>query len=1049
MSSLPAWWPFPAPEDMHADGLWLSLKSELDVQAYLPVRAEGVVSKELTDGSGRHYMLKNAAAHSYARLSPEEFWIWEQMDGEKTVRQLVVAYFTQYKAFAFGAIQSLLERLREAHMLTDPPRHLYADVAAAIQTQSPVRRFTGLARSIFTREFVVKNLDLHLDRIHRHGGWILFTWPAQVLFLLVSVIGLYLFVILARDPQYNLLNLDTAIQLGLIAYIPLVIHEFGHAITAKHVGCEVYKGGVMLYYGMPAAFVDTTDLWMFGKRARLAVTWAGPYTGYIIGGACSIIVYLFPGIPHTAAVLLLQAALVGIFTTTMNILPLLKLDGYYLLSDSLEIPRLRERSMEFILHQLRTKVTKREVWTREEKIFLVFGALALLSTVYFTYAGITFWDWQTTSSISGVLSPNGSLGEQLQNIFTFLLAASAILYSLALLTGSARQAYRWLQAKGVLSTRARAALILLIVAVALTLLPRLLLPTLGPWFLLLSGIGVYALISWLSLSDFLSMRGSIHAWMWIPLSSAALLGAAGFLDRLNLIWGPPALLTVLARLAASLLIVASALLAGRLLSGLRGSWRGLSPAFIFFGAALLALSAMAPHPMELDTLASLLLLAGLLHWNMRPASQIQPGAFEAAGSARERLVAAFHEMRVTIRSELELDFGILSRKRLEDGAYRPQRGVGEADFARSATGMTPNDYGGALALQLNELLTSVERLGGKKYAWRSLAYGYDRLHWDLQEIVEDYILKYVTYAAGLSHQLSEDRDDIGLLLRSVPLFASMSPVMLRALRQQFQMRSLRAGDEIVHAGAPDNSFFLVRAGRLEVVGTVDIAGGLYKPMHANLENDQAMFFLKKPRRITQLTRGDYFGELALLEGQPHEATVRALTPAQVLWLSRADFDRLLRSSLSFGDSAREQMRWLGILRQIPLFEGLDVALLQSIAGKLERLRLQAGDPVFRQGDPAGSFYIIERGKAGVLIDGEQRASLGTGEYFGEIALLTNTPRTASVVALQPLSLLQLRADTFYELIQDSGLKHAIERTSSRRVLENERWARQRQTDLAR
>ncbi len=119
--------------------------------------------------------------------------------------------------------------------------------------------------------------------------------------------------------------------------------------------------------------------------------------------------------------------------------------------------------------------------------------------------------------------------------------------------------------------------------------------------------------------------------------------------------------------------------------------------------------------------------------------------------------------------------------------------------------------------------------------------------------------------------------------------------------------------------------------------------------------------------------------------------------------------------------------------------------MKSILWKFEEVKLHPGDSVFHQGDPADKFYIIEQGKVGISIDGEPRDTLGTGEYFGEIALLMNMPRTASVTALQPLTLLQLQATDFNKLVQDSSaMRQALERTSSRRALANERWIRQRQ-----
>ena len=654
-----------APEPVN--NVWDELKTRLDSKQYIPERAAGLLSKELTDRAGRHFMLKNGATHSYVRLSPEEFWVWEQMDGEKTVQQLVLAYFTEYQAFAFDAIVSLINRLREGHMLTESPMHLYADLAAGISRVSLSYKLSWVARTVFSKEFVIKKLDRHLDQIHRLGGWVLFTVPIQVLFLLISVIGTVLFIFLAQDPHYALLAGDTVWQLGLLAYIPLVIHEFGHAITAKHMGCEVYKGGLMLYYGVPAAFVDTTDVWFFGKRARLAVTWAGPYTGYIIGGACSVIVYLFPHIPLSRAVMLLQIAFVGILSSTFNILPLLKLDGYYLLADALEIPQLRERSMDFIFHRLRLKFTKHQKWAREEIIFLLFGILAILSTVYFTYAGIVFWDSQASTSISEIFHFHGDLKAVLISIGTVILALSTIYFSVSLAAGGLKKLYHRLQRRGFLSTRWRAAVSLLVLVGGLTFLPPVIFPTLAGWFLLLGAIGAFGLVSWLSLSSYRTMAGSQYAWIWIPLSLAGSFGVVvclgGFSTPLG--WNCP-----YRRVPPPLGFCSFRTYSpdGSFLT-LARSWRGLSLILLLGGGIVLALPSFVNISVEWKPLAGLMMLAGLLHWRMRPTTQIQVDPNSPVGSTREKIMAVYHGMRASILTEVEMDFGIFMRRRVESGAY--------------------------------------------------------------------------------------------------------------------------------------------------------------------------------------------------------------------------------------------------------------------------------------------------------------------------------------------------------------------------------------------
>lgn len=114
-----------------------------------------------------------------------------------------------------------------------------------------------------------------------------------------------------------------------------------------------------------------------------------------------------------------------------------------------------------------------------------------------------------------------------------------------------------------------------------------------------------------------------------------------------------------------------------------------------------------------------------------------------------------------------------------------------------------------------------------------------------------------------------------------------------------------------------------------------------------------------------------------------------------------------------------------------------------LAARLTRSEVSQGDAVFEQGAPGDCFYIIESGRVGVRINGVERAILGAGEYFGEMALLSDAPRAASVRALQPTTLLRLSGEDFNELARhDSGVKQALERARSRRVLSNERWLRE-------
>ncbi len=1013
-SSLPAWWPSPTQNDPNSPNLWDELKSTLDPQKYIPVRAAGIVSKEMKDGSGHHFILKNGKTHTYVRLAPQEFWVWEQIDGSKTVQNLVMAYFMQYKAFGFGAILSLIGRLRDNHMLDEKPQRLYADLSAGVQSQSFFYKLTLGARAAFTREFSIRNLDKHLERIHRNGGWILFTWPLQILYLLLSTVGLYLYYLLTSDPSYQILSLESPVQLGVIAYLPLLIHEFGHAITAKHVGCEVYKGGAMLYFGMPAVFVDTTDVWMFGKRARLAVTWAGPYTGYIIGGGLASIVYFAPGLPTQTAQAMLQVASSSILITTLNILPLLKLDGYYILSDALEIPLLRERSMEFLTRKARGKFLKKETWTREEKIFLVFGALAFLSTFYFTWGGLHFWDRQAATSITDLLNLEGEWTTVLWNIFIGALGVSSILLSIYWIAGQFKAATVWLRTRGLLSRPGRAALLIVLAALIITLLPQTLLPTLAAGLTPLTGLLAFGVSAWLFLANFLAMRGSVHRAMWFTASLGALLSAAGFADSLNPAWLPLAL--TLRGIGAGLSLL-SILLAGRLLSGLRGAWRFVT--FALWLAAIIAsvVSIAAPMPaFHWHVFAGLLCLGTALHWGMRPSAK-SAALVEtpSTASARARLQTAYGNFRSSILNELTLDFGPLTRERVERGQYRPRgrETVGGVQFDKTQSGFTPDDYGSAFALGLEELLIGTERVGGTKYAWRALAHGYDNLNWELQEVAEEALLKYVPHAQGLSNALSVRRDDSLLLLQSIPLFAGLTDAELGTLSRSLVSAHFERGETIVAPDGNEGSLFIVRAGRAELVNSDGQVTAL-------------------------LSRGDHFDPSSLTSKQ-RGILARAVTPLEALFLDTSHTDELTSQQQRLDDKARGKIKRLGLLRRIPLFEQFEADALESMAAQLKSRRFMPGETVFQQGETGRAFYIIESGRVSVQANGQEVARLSTGEYFGEIAVFHDTPRMATVMALEDTSLLEMTEDEFDQLVAGSaGLKQAVQRVSSRRLLVNER-----------
>lgn len=127
------------------------------------------------------------------------------------------------------------------------------------------------------------------------------------------------------------------------------------------------------------------------------------------------------------------------------------------------------------------------------------------------------------------------------------------------------------------------------------------------------------------------------------------------------------------------------------------------------------------------------------------------------------------------------------------------------------------------------------------------------------------------------------------------------------------------------------------------------------------------------------------------------------------------------------------------LARTPLFSQLGRLDLARLAGELEELEFSPGQVIVREGDRADGFYVIKSGQAavvpGVASDGERPLSvLGAGEYFGEMALLTDSPRTATVVAQAPVTVWRLSRSRFSALLgHERTIAQSIERSLSQRL----------------
>jgi CRP-like cAMP-binding protein len=108
---------------------------------------------------------------------------------------------------------------------------------------------------------------------------------------------------------------------------------------------------------------------------------------------------------------------------------------------------------------------------------------------------------------------------------------------------------------------------------------------------------------------------------------------------------------------------------------------------------------------------------------------------------------------------------------------------------------------------------------------------------------------------------------------------------------------------------------------------------------------------------------------------------------------------------------------IDLLKQVPLFAGCSKAELREVALSTDEIDLRDGHVLTREGRPGREFFILVEGTANVTQDGKEIAELKHGDWFGEIALLTHRPRTATVTATSPVRVLVLTDRAFRRVVE--------------------------------
>lgn len=411
--------------------IWEIAAERLNPAKYRPVGIDNVEVADVTsDPLEKRYMLRNPGNNKYVTLGERELFLWNLMDGQNTLKDLILEYFARYGTIGQETLFTLLGLLKANGFLKTKPAPMMQTLSARLQGHKPLLWLISAVASFLSRDFTSKRADGYFDWLYRRVAHPLYTRIgfATVLLFVTADLALFAYYVLVRSTPLMSSHQGGAIYdvvaMMLATYVGIGIHEHAHGLSVKAYGRKVLRGGIMLYYGSPVWFVDTTDIWMRSRFPRVVVSFAGPCSNGVLGGVLFLISLALP--EGTLRALLIQAAVLNTLLFVINLVPIAETDGHYIIQDYSGIPRLRPTALGFVRRGMWQKLARREHWARNDFFLLAYGLISLAGTGFSIYVGVSLWMSTVAPLLRAVLSNPLILAEVFGILVLFAIIAEGV-----------------------------------------------------------------------------------------------------------------------------------------------------------------------------------------------------------------------------------------------------------------------------------------------------------------------------------------------------------------------------------------------------------------------------------------------------------------------------------------------------------------------------------------------------------------------------------------------------------------------------------------------
>lgn len=352
------------------------------------------VSEIQDEGYNGRVTLKDPVSDKFYQLSTFEYRLLKNLDGKITIEHVIELLGNDGYYYTKEDAQAIIDKAAHAGLLLGT-RYGTAQFQSYLKNNIlNARKGAGFSRLYFLFIPLV-NPDRFLEKTLWIYRALVNKWTAALAAVMIPG-AIYLMITRLSGVEKEYLfffNWENLLYLWVTIAITKIVHELAHAYTAKSFGLRVPQMGVALLIFFPCLYCNTTDAWRLADRTqRLKISAAGIIAEFAVAIICTYIYFLTrPGILNSLSYYLVAVSLIS--TILFNANPLLKFDGYFILTDLLDKPNLASKAKSYILYLTMNRGMGITLFAnparsgRDAVIFSTYGASAGVYRI-FLYTGI-------------------------------------------------------------------------------------------------------------------------------------------------------------------------------------------------------------------------------------------------------------------------------------------------------------------------------------------------------------------------------------------------------------------------------------------------------------------------------------------------------------------------------------------------------------------------------------------------------------------------------------------------------------------------------------